>query len=108
MRDALRNAITMEEISGGNSKIIIHCATLDDMRKISDHLLEIKFGIEKDRLYDEAVKRVIGEKNRITVALLQRRFDIRHNRAEVLIAELVKNGVVEAAIDELGSYYKVL
>ena len=98
----------MEEISGGNSKIVIHCATLDDMRKISDHLLAIKFGIEKDALYDEAVKRVRGEKNRVTVALLQRRFDIRYIRAEVLMAALVKNCVVEEVTDELGEYYKVV
>jgi len=52
--------------------------------------------IEKDELYDEAV-RVIMESNQVSVAILQKRLRLDYARAVRIIATMEKNGLVGPA-----------
>lgn len=56
MREALRNAITMEESHRGKHKIVINCASAKDMRKIADCLADMKFNPSTD--FDSDRKRI--------------------------------------------------
>lgn len=78
-----------------------------DMKNVCEHYkdnVEIKTvknleqSSNKDELYDEAVE-YVKEMQRASTSLLQRKFNIGYNRAERLIGELEKNGIVSPGDD---------